>query len=236
MVPLFAGVIIAGLGIGALLSAFAARRIPSPLPSRAPIVVLHTPTPVARTSTPAAIARNATQTPEPTATPTLAPTPTVTPTHAPTPTLAPTARATPKRTPSATPTAKPRVAIATAAPTPSPSPNPVALAPRAAVADREAFFAQTLVRRFLSAVANGDDPTAYAALGSSSDSLSEAQYLDPTLRITSMSASHNTDGGTNVQVEMRTVKGQYFGTFAVDATGTRILQHEVIPVGGTSAR
>jgi hypothetical protein len=93
-----------------------------------------------------------------------------------------------------------------------------------------------LVRRFLSAVANGDDQAAYSALGGNAGSLSEAQYLDPTLRITSMTSSRNTSGGTDVQVEMRTAKGQYFGTFSVDAGGTRITQREIIPVAGTTAR
>ncbi|MGH7716790.1 MAG: hypothetical protein ACREML_12430 [Vulcanimicrobiaceae bacterium] len=97
--------------------------------------------------------------------------------------------------------------------------------------------AEALVRKFLEAVAHGDDSTAYATLGGSSDnSLTEAQYLDPTMRITSMSTARAPGGGTNVQVEFRTVRGEYFGTFTVDSSAGRITQHEVIPVGGTSAR
>jgi hypothetical protein len=134
------------------------------------------------------------------------------------------------------PTVKPTAAPATVAPTAPVTPRRVAEMPETPRTDRQAFFAQTLVRRFLSAVANGDDQTAYAALGSNAGSLNEAQFLDPTLRITSMSSSHNADGGTDVQVDMRTAKGEYFGTFSVDADGTRITQREVIPVAGTTAR
>ncbi|MBV8423650.1 MAG: hypothetical protein JO349_00550, partial [Candidatus Eremiobacteraeota bacterium] len=64
----------------------------------------------------------------------------------------------------------------------------------------------------------------------------EVQFLDPSMRITSVSSSRAASGGTNVQVDLRTVRGQYFGTFSVDPSGTRITQHTVIPVGGTTAR
>jgi hypothetical protein len=234
MVPLFAGVIIAGLGIGALLSAFAARRLPAPSPAHSAVVVLHTPTPVARTAAPERVAQNATATPE--STPTVSPTPVAT--RKATPTSAPTGtpRATIKPAPTIKPTAKPSAAIATVAPTAAITPRRVAEIPEASRAERQAVYAQELVRRFLSAVANGDDQAAYSALGGNSGSLSEAQYLDPTLRITSMTSSHNTSGGTDVQVEMRTAKGQYFGTFSVNAGGTRITQREIIPVAGTTAR
>ena len=242
MVPLFAGVIIAGLGIGALLSAFAARRMPTPLPSHSPVVVVHTPTPVARTAGPKAVARNpATQTPTPSSTPTTSPTvaESATATESPTPietrtpkaaiaTSRPTIKPTPKATVAAVATPVP--------PTVAPTPKRVAEVQEPPRVDRQAFFAQSLVRRFLSAVANGDDQAAYATLGGNSGSLDEAQYLDPTLRITSMSSSRNAAGGTDVQVELRTAKGQYYGTFSVNPSGTRITQREVIPVAGTTAR
>jgi hypothetical protein len=88
----------------------------------------------------------------------------------------------------------------------------------------------------MEAIAHGDDATAYAALGGTSGSLSEAQYIDPTLRFTSISSTRAPGGGTNVQVEFRTTRGEFFGTFNVDGSASRITQHEVIPVGGTSAR
>jgi hypothetical protein len=96
--------------------------------------------------------------------------------------------------------------------------------------------AEVVVRKYMEAIAHGDDATAYAALGGNSGSLTEVQYLDPTMRITSISSTRAPGGGTNVQVEFRTARGEYFGTFTVDSSGTRITQHEVIPVGGTSAR
>jgi len=237
MVPLFAGVIIAGLGIGALLSAFAARRAPAPATRNTPIVVVHTPTPVASVAqvttaptvspTPAAAATKRAVTARPATaspTPSAAPSPTPTPTPRVTVTPTPRVTVTPTRTPAA---------IVTRAPTPIPT---VAQAVTPAAADRQSAYAESLVRRFLEAVAHGDDATAYSTLGSTSGSLDEVQFLDPSMRITSVSSSRAASGGTNVQVDLRTVRGQYFGTFSVDPSGTRITQHTVIPVGGTTAR
>jgi hypothetical protein len=96
--------------------------------------------------------------------------------------------------------------------------------------------AEALVRKFLEAVAHGDDTTAYGTLGGGGTSLGEAQFLDPTMRITSMTTARSPGGGTNVQVEFRTSRGEYFGTFIVDSSNSRIIQREVIPVGGTTAR
>jgi len=92
------------------------------------------------------------------------------------------------------------------------------------------------VRKFLEAVAHGDDATAYGTLGGAATPLGEAQFLDPTMRITSVSSTRAPGGGTNVQVEFRTSRGEYFGTFIVDSSGSKIIQREVIPVGGTTAR
>jgi outer membrane biosynthesis protein TonB len=230
MVPLFAGVIIAGLGIGALLSAVAARHAPATRSSPAPLVVLHTPTPAAEppattapvTARPRAVHVAVRTTPKPTP---------------PQPTLAPT-RAPKAPAPTVTPAATPKISEREPTPTPTETVKAVARAPQpiATPADRQTFYARTLVRRFLEAVAHGDDTAAYAALGETSGTLDEARYLDPTTQITSLSATRNNDGGTDVQVEMRTSRGQYFGTFSVDASGTKITEHEVIPVGGTTAR
>lgn len=92
------------------------------------------------------------------------------------------------------------------------------------------------MRKFLEAVAHGDDATAYGTLGGAATPLGEAQFLDPTMRITSVSSTRAPGGGTNVQVEFRTSRGEYFGTFIVDSSGSKIIQREVIPVGGTTAR
>lgn len=234
MVPLFAGVIIAGLGIGALLSAFAARHVPTPAQSQNPLVVMHTPTPIAATRKPAATP-TATATAVPTLKPSLKsslkasskPTPSSTPTVKPaaTATPSPVATAVPTREPTARPTLAARTSPPTATPTAPPPVAAQALPPP-----------EALVRKYMEAIAHGDDATAYAALGGNSGSLTEVQYLDPTMRITSVSSTRVPGGGTNVQVEFRTARGEYFGTFTVDSSATRITQHEVIPVGGTSAR
>ena len=101
----------------------------------------------------------------------------------------------------------------------------------------QAFAAQNLVQRYLSAVAHGEDAAARSALGGSAGSrLTEQPYLDPTMRITSISSTRNADGGTRVQVEVSTARGTYFGTYTVDANGTAITDHSMIPVGGTTSR
>jgi hypothetical protein len=86
-------------------------------------------------------------------------------------------------------------------------------------------------------VANGDDATARATLGGGTDTSGDVQYLDPSYKVTSISSARSSSGDTtDVQIEFRTVRGQYFGTFRVDPSGKRILLHEIIPVGGTTAR
>lgn len=238
MVPLFAGVIIAGLGIGALLSAFAARHVPTPAQSQNPLVVMHTPTPIATVAR-AAPSPSPTAKPAPTRKPSATPTaeqtlkPSVKSSSKPTPSATPTATATPSPVATAVPTREPTARPTLAARTSPPTATPTAPAPVAAQALPPP---EALVRKYMEAIAHGDDATAYAALGGNSGSLTEVQYLDPTMRITSVSSTRAPGGGTNVQVEFRTARGEYFGTFTVDSSATRITQHEVIPVGGTSAR
>lgn len=219
MVPLFAGVIIAGLGIGALLSAFAARHASTPSTSRSPLVVVHTPTPVASVAQVQSTVR-----------------PTVAPTAKPAATKrATTPRPAPSRKAAATEAPKRPVAIATPVRTATPTLQPAAVPTVAPAGEGQNASAESLVRRYLEAVAHGDDAGAHAALGGSG-SLDESQFLDPSMRITSISASRGANGSTNVQAEMRTARGDYFGTFVVDPSGTRITDHVVIPVGGTTAR
>jgi len=110
------------------------------------------------------------------------------------------------------------------------------VAPTAAPVAAQGSPAEALVRKFLEAVAHGDDATAYGTLPGTATPLGEAQFLDPTMRITSMTTGHGPGGGTNVQVEFRTSRGEYFGTFTVDSSASKITQREVIPVGGTTAR
>jgi hypothetical protein len=214
MVPLFAAVIIAGLGIGALLSAFAARHATPPAVKSSPVVVVHTPTPAAAKI----VAQRATA--EPTVT-------RATPEPA---TPSPEQTATPTPIPSATPAPKKSVAARRVV-AENTGPPQRAATPVSAPADEAAT---SLVRRYLEAVAHGDDGAARSALGGAS-APEDIPYLDPSLRITSLTATKK-NGITQVEAEFRTVKGQYFGTFNVDETGTRIIQHELIPVGGTTAR
>ena len=102
-------------------------------------------------------------------------------------------------------------------------------------ADAQVGIAQSLVRRYLEAVAHGDDTTARSALGGSGR-IVEQQFLDPTMRVTSIGGTRNASGGTRVQVELNTARGQYFATYTIDSTGTVITDHAIIPVGGTTAR
>lgn len=225
MVPLFAAVIIAGLGIGALLSAFAARHSPAPVAKSSPVVVVHTPTPAAAK----VVAQHPTQ--EPTVTVTATPEAASPSPESATPTPSPSATtAAPTQRPSATPSPKKSVAARRVVAQDTAPPQNVA-PPAAAPPGDEA--ATSLVRRYLEAVAHGNDGAARSALGGDS-APEDVQFLDPSLQITSLSATRK-GGITEVQAEFRTAKGQYFGTFNVDRSGTRIMQHELIPVGGTSA-
>ena len=253
MVPIFAGVIVAGLGIGALLSALASRRPPQVATNT---VAVHAPTQsVERTSAPAIAASAA---PAPKVTPSPKPSPSTTATVAasekPTPKPAPTASR--SATPAATPRPRPTLAVVTAIPERTPQPpssRPVSppAAPRVPTAppatrvaaatpapvtqapDALTAGAESLVRRYIDAVKSGDDAGAYAALGGTGGNrLYEQQYLDPTARITSMSSTRTSGSAAKVQVEMTSPKGQYFLTFTVD--GTRITDHAIIPVGGSS--
>ena len=239
MVPLFAGVIIAGLGIGALLSAWAARHAPVPQRSHAPVVVVHTPTPVAARIAQATLqpkpARSSSPAPE---SPPPKPTPSAEPASPPpTTTEAPAKSPVPTSSPRATP-----AAIATPAHKPSPAETAKRVAqqpsppPAAPAAQTDNSPAGSLVLHYLQAVANGDDASARSALAASGDTTGDVQYLDPSYRVTSVSTSRNGSGDTDVQVEFRTARGQYFGTFRVDPSGKKILLHEIIPVGGTTAR
>ena len=271
MVPIFAAVIVAGLGIGALLSAFAARQSPAPAPSGSPLVVTYTPTPIGNAA-PAAPAAGASVA----AAPSPATARSAQPTTAPS---SPPASASPSTVPSRRPSVKPE-ASATEKPTPSPSPAPTLAVPRspqirppatitlrpvespsfvptpvlatvrpspappARIAQSStvpsanpAAGAESLARRYLEAIAHGDEASAYQALGGSGR-LSESQYLDPTMRITSLTSSRAPNGLTKIEAEITTAKGEYFSTFTVQDTarGTIITDHTIIPVGGTTAR
>ncbi|MDB5093713.1 MAG: hypothetical protein JWO85_1814 [Candidatus Eremiobacteraeota bacterium] len=251
------GVVVAGLGIGAFLSALQNRgpsstTIAASTPSSLPAV-----TPVARaTRGPIAVA---TMVAHPT------PTPTPNPTPAPTATTAiPAATATPR------PTASPRALVAAATPTPPPlstaTPRPIETpAPRvtapptarptvrptprptlpptvppttvARVAQAAPTTqAEATVRRYLGALIAGNENAAYAALGASpGDSnaqLSEEAFIDRGTRITSMRTTSANQNGATVEVEMTSSRGSYFGTYHITngPNGPVIDQHDYIKV------
>lgn len=192
MIALALGVVVAGLGIGAFLSALQTRdhreraTIAAATPS-APLVT-PVPQPTRGAVAVATMVAHATPTPKPTPEPTPEPTPTPQATATPRPTPEPTA--TPRPQPSATaapkaterPTAAPR---ATDVPTPAPTKPPTPRAtPRPIVAvatarpparpqtpapteEATGFVrtAQTTVRAYLGDLIAGNENAAYAALG-----------------------------------------------------------------------
>lgn len=190
------GVVVAGLGIGAFLSALQSKGhrdappaavssvpviTPVPRPSRGPVVI-------------ATMVAHPTPTPTPTASPTPAATPTAEPTATPQATATPRASAAPAAVPVATSapqTAAPRATLsprATAAPTvppptpparptrmtptavvhtPPPPPTPLATIVARVAPDAFNSVAQGAVRRYLDALIAGNEGAAYAAFGKS---------------------------------------------------------------------
>jgi len=259
-VALGIGVVVAGLGIGALLSALQHRETTTRVSRAAPIV-----TPVARaTRGPIAIATlvahptpTPTPTPGATATPTPTPRASVTPratataVASPAPAASARATATPASTPRAT-TPAPRASAAVrvaAVPeaTPKPVPRPslvpavrvtpvvVTPAPRAeAVTPPSA--AQSTVRRYLDALIAGNSRAAYAELGKPPGdpgaSLSEEAILDRGSRITSLRTTSTDATGATVEVELATERGTYVATYHVTngPGGPVIDQHDYIKI------
>jgi hypothetical protein len=252
------GVVVAGLGIGAFLSAMqnrgASHATTATAPSGLPVV-----TPVAQpTRGPIAIATlvaHATDTPSPkpaaTHPPTASPKPAVTARAAATARAAP---ATPAATtkPTASPAAKPTLAPtprptathpaptpppATPRPTipPTPAPTPAA---RVAPAGPPSFAAQaqTTVRRYLDALIAGNENAAYAALGAAPGDpnarLSEEAFIDRGTRITSIRTTAVNANGATVEVEISSSRGAYYATYHVTAGagGPVIDQHDYIKV------
>jgi hypothetical protein len=250
------GVVVAGLGIGAFLSALQNKNARSPVPvASSGFAVV---TPVAQPSPgPVAVATIvARATPSPTPEPTDTPTPTVPPT-------AP-ARATPRPT-----TAPASVAplVATAVPAPaSVAPRHVAAAPVPVVitpapvhaqptlpsyaqahvpterpasehpADAFAGQAQATVRRYLNALIAGDEGSAYAAFGATPGDpnvqLTEQAFLDSGARISSLRVTRLDASGATVEAELSTARGPYEATYHVTrgSNGPVIDQHDYIKV------
>jgi outer membrane biosynthesis protein TonB len=251
------GIVIAGLGIGALLAAFQQRNAgdqAAVLSTAAPLV---TPVPAA-SRVPLAVAtivppRSPLPSASPSASPLVSPSPSNAPSPAPTP--SPTPAASPSLAPTAVPTPAPkpspiRAALAVATPlvtlaprSAPPTPPPVAAAtpapPTAAptpTAGAMATVSAGVVRRYLDALIRGDETAAYAALGGSPGdrglTLSEEAFLDPTAHITSIHAVRIDDSNAKVECAITSAKGSFYATFAVTAgpRGPYIAQHDYIKV------
>jgi hypothetical protein len=239
-IALVIGVIVAGLGIGALISAFQNRGTPN-LPPSAPTV---TAVPQATPESPApAPLETVMPIPSPTGTPppTPAPHPTRKATASPGPTatatpsasavtppsVAPSATAAPTPPPTIEPTAKPvpvATAVPTRAPTPVPTPTPTA-APTVAPTPKPASGPDAVVRRYLDALMAGDVGGAGALLTSGNPH--EAAFVDPNARITSVRTTQSDGSGSTVLAEIATPRGTYLATFHVTAAG-KIDQHEIV--------
>ncbi|HEY0615386.1 MAG TPA: hypothetical protein VGC96_12120 [Candidatus Elarobacter sp.] len=243
------GVVVAGLGIGAFLSAVQHKdQTTTSTRTTARSAPVVTPVPRATRNALAQI------TPLPHPTPTPTPQPTATPQTTPTPnrTASPQPAATPTPAPAATPaervTPRPAATRAPATPgavTPRPAtPRPATPRPAAPTAVARATppppgfsgVAQTTVRRYLSSLIAGNESGAYAELGRAPGepgaNLSEEAFIDRGTRITSMRTTSTDANGATVEVELTSSRGSYFATYHVTngPGGPVIDQHDYIKV------
>jgi len=247
---MFLGIVVAGLGIGALLGAFAQRGqndAPAAPYSAAPEVTTVPQTPRG----PVAIATLAPpHTAEPTEEPSPSPEPSASETAAPSP--SPRASATPRPSPVATVTATatatpspaaPPTVRPTSRPLPSATPRPVAVAPATSappIVGGEplsiASSAPAIVRKYLNALMSGDESGAYAALGGAPGdaglTLSEESFLDPNAKIDTLKTTPVSPMEAQVDAEITTAKGTYEATYRVKygAHGAYITSHDYIKV------
>jgi hypothetical protein len=204
-------VIVAGLGIG-MLSAVVMHRGANNagLPATPRVTPLAAPT-AAPVASPLATLR-ARPTPSPTPlstpspTPVSTPSPTAEPSASPSPSASPTARATARPTPLRTPTAVPTkaaTASATVLATPAPTRAPV---PAAISTGFDVDIAQAVVRRYLDAIARGDNATARALLGASpSDAtvpLPELAFVNTNSKIGSLTGRRTGDSSAAISVQI----------------------------------
>ena len=244
-VAMFLGIVVAGLGIGALLGAFAQRaqnNSPTAQVSAAPEVTMVPQAPRG----PVAIATLAApHTEPPTEPPTPAPEPSpsataiateaaspspspVAPTPAPTATAPPTPRATPPPTPAPTvrPTARPVAVAVPAGAAPIVGGEPLSIA----------SSAPAVVRRYLEALLHGDEAGAYAALGGAAGdpglTLSEESFIDSSAKIDSLKTTPVSPMEAQVDAQITGVKGTYEATYRVKygPHGAYITSHDYIKV------
>jgi len=244
------GVVVAGLGIGAFLSAMQHKETQTTTSTRTgPVRGLPQLTPVARaTRGPVAIATlvaHPTPTPSPPAT--ASPKPTARPSATVTPKATASATARPSATPAAVQTAPPpaREPAATPAPiviTPRPAPTRPAPTPEPEVVLTPvprpvpltfSGVAQNTVRRYLSDLIAGNENGAYAELGKSpgdTGALSEEAFIDRGTRITSMRTTSSDPTGATIEVRLSSARGEYYATYHVTngPSGPIIDQHDYI--------
>jgi hypothetical protein len=254
------GVVVAGLGIGAFLSALQGKHASTSSTSTTTTRVAQM-TPVPQVTREAL----ATPVPHPTATPTAEPSPTPEPSATPAPSRTPAASATPRpsATPAPTPTARPSALASAAAlpeptekpsprpsaepterPTPRPTaaptlkpvvtPHPATPAPRA-IAVTAVGAAQNTVRRYLADLIAGNENGAYAELGKAPGDagaqLSEEAFIDRSARITSIRTTGTDATGTTIGVDITSSRGTYYATYHVtNGPGGVIDQHDYIKV------
>ena len=215
-------VVAVGLGVGVLSSVMMHRGGPSsatvPLPpsTRPPGSATAAPTFVPPTSVPSTLA---TPTPLATATPTARPTAQALATPRPLPSASPHASATPKPLATAAPTLAP-----TKAP-PPPTAAPATAAPVAPVAPAANSLldsAQSVVRRYVTAVMNGDATSARTFLGGSAAAapIPELQFALPTSRIVSIIARRTGDSSAAVEVELANGAATYLLVYGVSQTAS----------------
>ncbi len=249
------GIIVAGLGIGALVAVLMQRGGGGSSPATAPVaLVTSTPQP-ARTREPIAIETfepPRTPRPSPASSATATATPTPAPTRTPGTSASPRASDVPRVTATddakvverrvaqavpavpVTPRASPPAEVPATVTTPTagvfvgPSPVAPTSAPSTSSYDEHA---SAVVRRYVDALIRGDEKTAYSTLGGSG-TLSEQAFLDPSAHIVSLKVTRIDASNASVGCEIATAKGHYYGTYHVTAatSGPYIAQHDYIKV------
>lgn len=222
LLVLVVGVVVAGLGIGALASAYQQRMvgIPAVLATAAPLPA----TSPAVAATPAA----------PSVAPAVEPSPVPTPARTPAP-VEPVATSSPTPAATAGPTATPPPSPA-AAPSPAEKPAPTLAPSPASPAATGSAAAVSLVRRYLDALVAGNESAAYAAFGGIAGdrrpALLEQAFIDRDAQIGSVRVLRTDAGGSTVNAEVVSGRGSYVATFHVTTgpAGPAIDRHDYIKI------
>jgi hypothetical protein len=241
LLPLLLVVVFAGLALGGLLAKFFGRPpagspppAPSPIPSITPIVTAPPSVQPSIAASPAASASaSASPSPTPTAAPTQAPTPSPKPTPSaavfvvtppPKPAPAPVA---PTPAATETPTVPPLAASAPAAAVPLLPPTAAPVVPASPAPGTAG--AEAIVRKYLHALASGEESMATGYLMSG---IPNETFMSPKATINSVEGARNPDGSYKVTADVSTPSGEYFETFKVEKGpyGLQIASHYTIRV------